>query len=206
MAWCDGVRSYLSRYTLFGVFLDRIRARWADMIMGAGVSAVLIFVITNLFGLSSFWLFLFFIGAFCVGAYAAWRAEYVPYDLIPVVDGPIAISTETKLDERHVVQSSVVIRFTMSVRNAGEPTIAENWKLEIPKLVPGLLFEPFGVSYPDGDCSCNEIPTGALRHVELRFRLDGDYPERIKKLGVRADFAVHFRDVKQKPHLCQFIA
>jgi hypothetical protein len=186
--------------------LERIRSHFYDFVAGGTLSAVIILIVTGLFGLSHYWFFLLFVGAFCAAAYAAWLDEYIPHDLIPVVDGDIKTSTETTLDEHRVPRSVLTIEFALSVRNAGEPTIAETWKLEIPKLNPGLLFDPFVVSYPDGDCSFNEIPTGALRHVQLGFRFDGDYPERLRKLGPLIECAVHFRDVKQKPHFCRFIA
>ncbi len=45
-------RKFFFRYKLAGVFLDKVREHWTDMIMGGGISGVALLIVTSFFGLS----------------------------------------------------------------------------------------------------------------------------------------------------------
>src|SRR5579863_2130549 len=136
--------SYFRRFREFPIFFRQTLDHWAEAMMSGGASGIVIFLVTSLLSLSRYWLLCVFVIAFFVGAYFAWRDEYTPHDLAADVDGSIDVRSEASVSrEDDGVRRTLVISLMISIRNAGEtPTIAYDWKLGIPMLLPKARFEP----------------------------------------------------------------
>jgi hypothetical protein len=128
---------YFERFRELPIFARKVRGHWYDAVAGATATGVAIILVSAIFSLSHYWLLLILLVAFCPAAYMAWRDEYAPYELVAEVEGPIDTSTDTIVvnSER---QTTLTIRLTLSIRNSGNPTMVDNWKLEFPQILLGV--------------------------------------------------------------------
>src|SRR6266851_878024 len=70
------ISSYIARFKHLPIFFRKIIPRFGDMLTGATVSGIAVFIIASLFSISHYWFLLTILGGFVVAAYTVWRDEY----------------------------------------------------------------------------------------------------------------------------------
>jgi hypothetical protein len=115
----------------FPIFWRQLRDHWVDAVMGGSTSAVVLFIVTELFGLSKAWLLIVFAVMFVIASYAAWD------DVFKQVRAPSprpdfsGSQFHYQIDGDHERPDWIKVFALLTLRNRGTPSAVDRWEMEI---------------------------------------------------------------------------
>jgi hypothetical protein len=147
-----GAKGWLSSLDLLPEFGRRLRHHWAAAVMGGTLPGIVLFV-WSLFGSLPHWTVgLILVGALLFSGYFTWRDEYVArqqneqkirvkISFASVVDGGTSTTTVGSPEPMTPVSSHLGMHVTLSVFNAGPPTVLDDWELALPDGSVAVAFD-----------------------------------------------------------------
>lgn len=216
-------KGWLSTLDLLPEFGRRLRHHWAAAVMGGTIPGIVLFV-WSLFGSLPRWTVgLVLVGALLFSGYFAWRDEYiarqqseqqirVKIGFAPAADGLTTSFPMENPEASEIIAGHVGMRATLSVFNAGPPTVIDDWELSLPDGSVARAFDttetrtqsPFPHSRPAEEfrlidnvkeLAHTPLPTGQRKELLLEFQsadLDVAKADELKKEGL--PWALTFRD------------